>query len=557
MKQFFQKHWLPLLSLIIFGLIGSKALLHQGFYTSHDGEHQLVRQYIFDRAVNNGHFPPRVDRQLMNGLGYPLFTFTYQFPFWIGEVLVKFGFSIPDSIKGVFVLTYLASGITMYLFAEERFGKLASFVAGFLYVWAPYRFLTMLVRAQLGEHVALMFIPLIFWSLNKINHTRAIIGCLSIAGLILSHSMVTQMAALPIGLFFVFRLLEEKKKLVLLKHALITAFLGVALSVFYLIPATVYRGNIVGLNRTFYAEHFVTLRQLIYSPWGYTFSVFGTENDGMSFQIGIAQWLAVTLAIIIILIAVILRRKPKNLLLIPISLFCSFTIAIFLMTAASSRVWEKGVSSFLIVDIPWRFLTVTTFSAAVLAAFTLKHLNSKLLKISLTLFLMGIAIYTNRNHLRVNKYIDIDPQFFTHYKGTSNSYDEYQPVGTSEALRKIENLPPVQITEGEGELTLVENLPQKLSVKIENQADVIVRLNTGYFPGWQLLVDNLPQDIKRVLSDNVPQIKLSSGNHTLNLWYEPTLVMKFANILSLVAVAAITRHPIKYLIKRYSSRRLL
>src|SRR3990167_5108558 len=92
--------------IIIFGLFGAKAFFHHGFYTSHDGEHQLVRQYIFDRGLRDGQIPVRFSRQLYNGYGYPLFMFTYRLPFYAGEMLRLTGFSFVDAIKAVFFIAY-------------------------------------------------------------------------------------------------------------------------------------------------------------------------------------------------------------------------------------------------------------------------------------------------------------------------------------------------------------------------------------------------------------------------------------------------------------------
>jgi len=239
-------HLLAITTIIFFAILGSAALFKSGFYTSHDGEHQLIRQYVFDKALKAGHIPPRFDRQLQNNLGYPLFTFTYQFPFWIGETLIYLGLAIPDAIKGVFIITYLASGLAMYIFSNDRWGKTAAVVSAFLYLWAPYRFLTMLVRAQLGEHTALLFIPLLFFAFNKnpLAKARIIIGSLSIAGLLLSHSMVAQMSFLAFIIFWSASLFYSHQKISFIKHSLLVGLLGIALAAFYLVPATHYRSNI-------------------------------------------------------------------------------------------------------------------------------------------------------------------------------------------------------------------------------------------------------------------------------------------------------------------------
>src|SRR3989339_1816123 len=93
--------------IIIIGIWGAKALLHPGFYSSHDGEHQLVRQYIFDQGLRDGQIPVRFSRQLYNGYGYPLFMFTYRLPFYAGEMLRLTGFSFVDAIKAVFFIAYI------------------------------------------------------------------------------------------------------------------------------------------------------------------------------------------------------------------------------------------------------------------------------------------------------------------------------------------------------------------------------------------------------------------------------------------------------------------
>ncbi len=524
----------PVITLVLFGIFGTKALLKPGFFSSHDGEHQLVRQYVFDRAIKAGHFPPRFDRQLQNHLGYPLFTFTYQLPFWLGEPFVLASIAIPDAVKIIFILTFIASGLTMYLFAKEQWGRLAGTLAAFLYLWAPYRFLTIFVRASLGEHVAFMFLPLLLWSLNSLRESkwRITLGAVSIAGLLLSHSMFAQISSLPIILYWLAQLWQEKNKLPYLVYTGITVLLGVGLTSFYLLPALYYRQDIQGLNRTFYAEHFVTLKQLIYSKWGYTFSVFGTENDGMSFQIGIAQWLVILGSVL----AVVYNACRKKLHLTALALLLAFITSVFLMMDPSSRIWEWLVK-WAVIDIPWRFLAVTTFTASALGGFIIYQLKPRLLKLIVVICLVTISLYTNRNHLRVNERLDFGKDWFTNYIGTSNSYDEYKPVHTSQTLLKREKLPPVEIIKGEAQIDILKDQPDKLLLQATNIKPVEISVNTVYFPGWEVQVDGTKLEIQKILSDGVPKIDLNPGKHTVKLTYQQTQVMQLANIVSLISSA--------------------
>lgn len=515
-----KSHFWPIIILIAFALIGVKALFHAGWYTSHDGEHQLVRQYVFDRAVRAGHIPPRVDRQLFNGLGYPLFTFTYQMPFIIGEPFKLMGLSTQDTVKLVFILTYIASGLTMYFFIQDLWGKKAGLLSGFLYLWAPYRFSVIFVRASLGEHVALVFVPLILWSLNhkRLTRKRIAVGALSLAGLILSHVMATQIFLPLIILFGLGR-----------RYLLLIVILGLGLTSYYLLPALTHRSDIQGLNRHFYADHFVTLKQLVYSPWGYTFSQVGTANDGMSFQVGLAQWLVMGLALVVLVTSFDFSAA---------ALALSFLVAIMMMLDSSSWLWNSLVKRYFVVDIPWRFLAAAVVVPAALAGFVITRLKS-LFRITAVVGLIILAVYNNRNYLRVNKYIDYPDSQLAAYRGTSNSYDEYQSVFTSQALLKRQDVPQAEVVSGSADITINRSAPDQLLLTVQVQADAVVQLNTIYFPGWTLTVDNQPQNIKSSLSEGVPRVTLEPGNHLVTLVYRQTPMMRLGNIISLISVAAV------------------
>ena len=534
-----KSHLWPIIILTAFALIGVKALLHAGWYTSHDGEHQLVRQYVFDRAVKAGHIPPRVDRQLLNGLGYPLFTFTYQMPFIIGEPLRWMGVATQDTVKLVFVLAYIASGLTMYAFAQELWGKKAGLLAGGLYLWAPYRFSVMFVRASLGEHVALAFVPLVLWSLNYkfLTRKRVVAGALSFAGLVLSHVMATQIFLPVIILSGTSQLIRAKNKLLLATRYMLMAILALGLASYYLLPALIHRADVQGLNRHFYAEHFVTLKQLVYSPWGYTFSQVGTANDGMSFQVGLAQWLVIGVALVALAV---------NFEFIAAALILSFLVAMGMMLDASSGIWNSLVKNYWVVDIPWRFLAVAIFASAALAGFVITRLKS-VVRITVVVGLVILAVYNNRNYLRVNKYIDYPDSQLAAYRGTSNSYDEYQSVFVSQALLKRQNLPEAEVVSGSADITVNRSAPDQLLVTVQAQTETQVQLNTIYFPGWTLTVDGQSQNIKSVLSDGVPRVKLGPGNYLIGLIYRQTPAMVVGNMISLMTIGVLLilwlKHP--------------
>src|SRR4030042_3352281 len=143
--------WVIIVLLIVVSFITLKDLFQPGFYTSHDGTHQVVRLYYFDKLIREGQIPPRWVGDLLNGYGYPLFIFSYQLPWLLAEPLHLLGFSIFDSIKLTFVIGFALSGITMYLFQKHIFGRVPAVVGTVIYLFAPYRFSNIFVRAAIGD----------------------------------------------------------------------------------------------------------------------------------------------------------------------------------------------------------------------------------------------------------------------------------------------------------------------------------------------------------------------------------------------------------------------
>lgn len=519
---------LAVIGILVIGAIGGKALLHPGFYTSHDGEHQLVRQYVFDQGLRDGQIPVRYSRQLYKGFGYPLFIFTYRLPFYIGEIFRIFGLSYADCVKMTFFVTYLISGLTMYWFVKRQ-GVLPAFLASLLYLWAPYRFSVMFVRAALGEHLVFIFLPIIFWAISEKKFKPAVLaGSISIAGLILSHAMMAQVIMIPIIAWILVNLGSARKKIIYVKKITGIFILGGGIAAYYLIPAMIYQSSIQKLLPFFFADHFVTLKQLVYSPWGYAFSMKGTADDGMSFQVGIAQWLVVGVAILLAVWSLYRKRVYIRLF----SLLAIFGISTYLMTDKSVFLWE-GWRKWLNIDIPWRFLAVSTFTASVLAGWVVYLIKSNLLRILVVIGIIGLAIYGNRNHLRVNKYIDYPDQELSGFRGTSNSFDEYRPRW--ENLGAVENRKEeFSVPIGKGEGAVVLNKSNELSLAVNLQDLTTVTFNILDFPGWDTLVDG-----KKIPhgggGNGLIQAKIPEGYHFIQVLWGETQVMKVADMISLIS----------------------
>lgn len=535
-----RRDWFFLVLLIILALVGVKALFQPGFYTNHDGEHQVVRLWHFHKGLIDGQLPVRWAGTALKGFGYPLFIFTYRLPFWLGEFFYRLGLNLTDSIKAVFILTFLASGLTMYFFAQDLWkSKLSGFLCAFLYLWAPYRFLNIFVRASLGEHVAFVFLPLIFWGLWRLKEEQKFAGLLfaiASAGLILSHALIFQLLVPFIFIFWLGLFLESKRRLKFLGFSFLSALLFVGLSSYYLLPALFDKKLILSLYPFSFSGHFPTLKQLLYSPWDYGFSLTG-PGDGMAFQLGVTHWLVVAGVVFFLFLRLFKKRKDffKENLLVIVLLFL-FSLSILMISSFSLSLWER-IFKIIYLDFSWRLLFMAVFTSSLLAGFLVKTLKDKKFLLPASCFLLfTLNLYANRNHLRVNKYVFNPDSFYQENQGTTNSFDEYTPKWAVSKMEQWKPGEPVVLDEKTGTVKIKQKKSNLLEFVLENNQTTDVVINTVYYPGWQVSIDGQSKEIVYEGNGLINLRGIEPGKHQVIASFKETPLRKVANSISLVSL---------------------
>ena len=527
------------LFLIFISVWAMRALFHPGFYTSHDGWHQVARLYHFDKAIKDGQIPPRFSAELLNSFGYPLFIFSYHLPWWLAEPLVLLGMSIFDAIKVVFILTYVLSGLAMFWWLREIWGDMGGLAGALVYQFTPYRFANILVRANIGEAVSFMCIPLIFWGLYRAHKKQSVpaivLGAVGIAGFVLSHIMVGFLFALTLIIYFLGLLTKATSKGKFILSALATVSLGLGLTAYYWLPAIFYKPLTVfsDFYHGLYQNHFTPLSKLIYSVWGY--SPIGIPGE-MSRQVGVVIWLMIALSLLSLLGRVLLGQSKSRFSLYNLftgAFLISFISSVFLMMRASAPIW-KMIESWSMIDFPWRFLAVTTFSGSVLTAGAASLIRSKL-RYLVIVILFGALVYTNRNYVRVNQYTDIPLSLYIESELTTNTDDEYLPKWVDRTFAKKKKPLLTSDTTTVSNLTQTSNVT-KLDYSQNSQATV--SLYQMYFPGWQALIDGRTVLVSKNNFGGL-NIDLPSGQHQLLLKYQPTAIMRFGDVLSLASLSLI------------------
>lgn len=553
MKFWYNPAFLAIFALIILSFPALRNLTIPNFYSSHDGETHTARIAQYSRALADGQYPPRFAGSFYNGLGSPIFVYIYPLPYILGSFVHALGFSYSDSFEIVMAAGFVFSAIFAFLWLREVFkSEKAAFFGALFYTWVPYRFLLIYVRGSISENTAYTFVPLLLFCLTKLVKSGKMVwiaaSALSFALILMSQTLVTLMVV-PIIAAYILILSFTNKFPRLLIYSSVSLIWGLFIAAFTYLPSLLER-NFVRFDEVYslsYLDHFVSLKQLIRSPWGYGFSVSGT-GDLISFQIGLAHLL------IIVLSALFLIRKLKKpqTVLMPIFFFIVFFIFVFLMipTKAALFVWEK-FKPIGHVDLPWRFLGPAALASSFLAGFLAKSVRSGLF----FLFLVFAVLIANRNHIRINQTLIYDDNFFNNYRGTATHLGEFTTVwrNSTKLPAGFESARAAQIFLGRGAISDIDIKSNKVSFVADIESErAKVRINKFYFPGLIIRADGKKLELNSDFFITKGEDKLSSeedgsglilldlprGKHQIIAKFAETNLRLFANLLSLMSILA-------------------
>ncbi len=153
---------------ILLCALAAAPLLKPGyFWGAHDARHDVYFIFEYLRGIQGGDWLARWSPDFSWGYGYPFFLIYGPFTSFLGAILVGFlGFGYTQAVEALFAAAIIASGLAMYGYVRSWLGRNAGLAAAVAYVFLPYRLVEVYVRASLAEYVALMWLPLILWSVR-------------------------------------------------------------------------------------------------------------------------------------------------------------------------------------------------------------------------------------------------------------------------------------------------------------------------------------------------------------------------------------------------------
>jgi hypothetical protein len=550
MRTHFFTKGVPLLCVLLASLFACVPLFHAGAYTAHDIWHQVVRAQYYYQALMDGQLLPLWVSSLATGYGYPLFLFSYHAPWILGIIPFFLTHDVFTTLRVVYGMSVVLSGLSMFCLAaflfKDRSVSQSWWVAACvsaLYIWAPVRFFTLYVSAAMGAAYVFVFLPLavlgILAATVPANDRLRAAGYLSqkfadwvsvgsigvgFAGIALSHLLMCVLLMPVFGVLTIWSLWRSTNIMRTLARLISGGLLFLGFAAFYLTSTLGYARYTLsqtgqsGFN-DLYKSNFVNVSQLVYSRWGFGPIISNAKDGEISFQIGIAQWAGIVLSIGVLFV---LRRSfQKQTELLVILVLC-WGVSVFGMTDASKPVWDV-VTRYVALDYPFRLLAPAMFFATLVSGWVLWRVWATLPKggVFMAIFLLLLAWYTNRNHVRVNLYTDVPLDLYLASETTTNTYHEYLPKWASADIFKQ---PYTLFTPSLSTMSKMRRTTSGFSLEYELQKTTTTRVGQFDFPGITLVIDGR-NTVHNRGDGGLVEVELPAGRHTLAVVYQPPMLL--------------------------------
>lgn len=571
--------FIPIVFFTISLLVFFKPLFKPGLIAGHDTGTRFVHIQLMANALRDGQFPVRWVEGPVSGLSHPLFAYYPPLFYYFSAFFIMLGTSAKLGLYLTLIVSVALGWVGMYAFAQKLgedsshllsshpssshppsshplSSPLVASLAATLFSLTPYRISQLYVRAAYLELAATSFIPFAFWGVSLIFtalHKKSttlygfVITTVSLGLMIIMHQP-TFMMTVPALMLWILTLAFLTPSKIRTSIALSTIVASLLLVSSFILPLIGERAFIRqdGLSSGYFDfhQHFATFSQMVYSAWGYGISQLG-PNDGMSFQVGVINWIILVGAFGMFLYDRLSKKKILSLSLFQQTCILFFLIitayGVFMSTSTSLPLWERfPLLAFL--QYPWRYLAITTFATSALVVFTAPIIPKRYFP-----FFFIIIIVFNWKYLAPATYLSDD----TFIIG-SNTFPKTNPLYGLEPsylprwvtqTNTDPSVPRFQVLQGKADIQekTVKTTAQEFTTHVETPTTI--RVNTHYFPGWVARVNN-GQSTATILPsyDNIEgnmEITLTPGEYTVTFMLTNTPLRTIADYLSLGMVVGL------------------
>jgi hypothetical protein len=536
--------------IISIGFILTLPAIAYGIFGAHDILLHLNWYKCFADQLWDGELYPRWLLGMNSGLGSPTFFYYAPIPYYFTSLfyLFKLG-EVPIWSQLIFsaALALVASGFTAYLWLKDLTNRKIALIGAVIYMSLPYHWaIDIYYRFAFTEYWTFVWIPLIlYFSRKMIKGSRlAVPGvAISYALLAMTHLPTTLMfSVLPI--FYIAFMTPRQLRLNIVKKMIFAMFLGIGLAAIYLLPAMTM-------------QEYVSLKEIATRPFFYYENNFLLEFNRLIEKSKNLVVFRVYLSILLVLMVgvfscafSIARKNIKKAVRVESNYWVIVAIASSFMTLPlSTPVW-KLLPMLQKVQFPWRFHVVLTVATTALITIGIHSLNQTGRGFSKKISTIGgLLLITTLFSGFVITYINIGLPNFEVEQDFLLSVDapEYRPTWSSKevfeqyvANQAEKDSPKVEVTQGQGSLSIQQWLPRKILLETNATTDVELTLKQLYYPGWTAKIDGTKQlPLTPSQPEGLVRLKVPRGQNQVRVTLEAGVEERLGQVISAVCVVLV------------------
>lgn len=525
--------------MLIISLLPIINIFRQGAYESGDFTIHIYRTIDFFHSLEEGNIMPSWAENLNAHYGYPLFLFNYLIPYYILSLFHVIGFSFITSMKLFLAVSFILSGIGMYVFIKKLCkNDLAAFTAGVFYLFTPYHLIDLHFKVVIGELMVFMFLPYVFFFTVKSYETKKIVyflwSGLFLSFLLLSHVVIGLFVMLLLSLFVLNQYKKTNIKNVQWKD-FVPYLIAIILSSSAWLPPFLLSQHSFIKTMKITTVYFPTLSDMLFAPWRYGFLFQGPYGE-ISHIIGYTQ-LGVLSIYVFALIFNRIKKQYKSIILFWALSSC---IIIFFISPYAKFIWQ--LTPMISITGSHRLLVLLTFTISVLAGFLPMTLVKK--KVFIFLLIAVTIGYTilNWGQRRVIPTINdrtlIQNVPYSTATGEGHFYANTRWVDTKRPWFNEVPKKSIEILKGFGSIKQINRTSTNHKYFVDAKTSLSIQENTLYYPLWRVTANNQTYTIKPnkkgVMTFNLPK-----GKYTLDIRYADSpglLIIKIFTILGFLLV---------------------
>jgi hypothetical protein len=202
------------------------------------------------------------------------------------------------------------------------------------------------------------------------------------------------------------------------------------------------------------------------------------------------------------------------------------------------------------VQFPWRFHVVLTVATTALIAAAIYSLNQTGRSFSKRISTIGgLLLITTLFSGFIITYINLDVLNLDVKRGFLLSVDapEYRPAWSSKEVfeQYVTSLagkdsPKVEVTAGQGSLSIQQWLPRKILLQTNATTDVELTLKQLYYPGWTARIDGTNQlPLTPSQPEGLVRLKVPNGEHQVSVTLEAGIEERLGQVISAVCIVLV------------------